>query len=328
MVPLLWGFAIAYILNPIMKYFEKNLKTIRPVSILITYSLVVGILAIFITLLVPQIVKNISDLISNMPTYAYGTKEWVTQFISNNQYLKDSGLLNNLENYATTLINQVGSIASTSATVLLTEIFKFASSFLSVVFGFVISIYILLDKEKFIKDAKRLLRAVLDESKFDNLISFLKEVDETFSKYITGKFIDSVVIGILCFIGLTIMHVPYSIIIALILIIANMVPYFGPIVGGVIGFLITLFYNPIQAIWVLLLILCLQQLDGWVIEPRIVGNKVGLGPFWIIVAIIIGGGTLGILGMILGVPTAAVIKIYLGRFVEKREEKKKKALLK
>lgn len=176
------------------------------------------------------------------------------------------------------------------------------------------------DKEKIIRGIKRLIYASIGNDKGESLLSYCKEADKVFSSYIIGKTIDSAIMGILCFIVLEIMRVPYAILISIIFGVTNMIPYFGPFIGTIAGAIIVVFSNPMLALWVLIALFLLQQFDGWVLGPKILGDAVGLSPLWIIFAIIVGGGLYGVFGMFLGVPFVAIIKIWVDRIIEKRLE--------
>ncbi len=150
----------------------------------------------------------------------------------------------------------------------------------------------------------------------------MNEVDEIFSKYIIGKMIDSLIVGIICFMGLWFLKAPYALLMAIIVGVTNMIPYFGPFIGAVPAVIITLFTSPITALWVTLFIIVLQQLDGYIIGPFILGDSVGLSPFWIILAILIGGGLFGILGMLICVPVMAVVRNMFSRYINRRLDEK------
>ena len=168
--------------------------------------------------------------------------------------------------------------------------------------GLVISVYLLADKEKFIRGIKKNLYAFLGRENADKTIDFGNEVNSIFTNFFVGKLIDSTIIGILCFIGLSLLKVRFALLLSIVVGIFNMIPYFGPFIGAVPAIVITLFYNPIQALWVTLFIFGLQQFDGIILGPKILGDKVGVSPFYIILAIMIGGGFFGPMGMLMGVP--------------------------
>ena len=158
------------------------------------------------------------------------------------------------------------------------------------------------DKEKFIYQIKKLTYALFSNKRATKIIRSGREFNIVFSEYLIGKMIDSLIIGIICFIGTLIIRVPYPLLISTIVGVTNMIPYFGPFIGMIPAVLITLFYNPIKALWMFIFILGLQQFDGLYLGPKILGTKLGLSPFWVITAIIVGGKLFGILGMLLAAP--------------------------
>lgn len=320
--PFFWAFGIAYILNPLMVHIERRFKLKRALSILIVYMIVIGLITLTVTIVSPTIASNVGELVNNMPNYARQTEGWFNTNIGKFNLVNNTDILNWINNFLTTSLDKLTEILNTGVNALLTKAISFTSSFLKMIFGFIISIYILKDKEVFKKSIKKFLYAIFNEESVNNFLVFGNEVNELFSQYIIGKFIDSSIIGFLCAIGLIILQIPYALLISFIVGITNMIPYFGPFIGMIPAVIITLFYSPIKALWVLLFIFILQQFDGWFLGPKILGDKVGVSPFWIILAITIGGATFGVLGMFLGVPIIAIIKTSLQRFVSKRLKNK------
>lgn len=320
--PFFWAFGIAYILNPLMVHIEKRFKLKRALSILIVYMIVIGLITLTVTIVSPTIASNVGELVSNMPNYARQTEGWFNTNIGKFNLVNNTDILNWINNFLTTSLDKLTEILNTGVNAILTKAISFTSSFLKMIFGFIISIYILKDKEVFKKSIKKFLYAIFNEESVNNFLVFGNEVNELFSQYIIGKFIDSSIIGFICAIGLIILQIPYALLISFIVGITNMIPYFGPFIGMIPAVIITLFYSPIKALWVLLFIFILQQFDGWFLGPKILGDKVGVSPFWIILAITIGGATFGVLGMFLGVPIIAIIKTSLQRFVSKRLKNK------
>lgn len=322
LTPFFWAFGIAYILNPLMVHIERRFKLKRALSILIVYMIVIGLITLTVTIVSPTIASNVGELVNNMPNYARQTEGWFNTNIGKFNLVNNTDILNWINNFLTTSLDKLTEILNTGVNAILTKAISFTSSFLKMIFGFIISIYILKDKEVFKKSIKKFLYAIFNEESVNNFLVFGNEVNELFSQYIIGKFIDSSIIGFLCAIGLIILQIPYALLISFIVGITNMIPYFGPFIGMIPAVIITLFYSPIKALWVLLFIFILQQFDGWFLGPKILGDKVGVSPFWIILAITIGGATFGVLGMFLGVPIIAIIKTSLQRFVSKRLKNK------
>lgn len=320
--PFFWAFGIAYILNPLMVHIERRFKLKRALSILVVYMVVIGLITLTVTIVSPTIASNIGDLVNNMPDYARQTEAWFNTNIGKLNLVNNADVIRWINNFLTTSLDKLTEVLNTGVNTVLTKAISFTSSFLKMIFGFIISIYILKDKEIFKKSIKRFLYATFDEESVNAFLIFGDEVNRLFSQYIIGKFIDSLIIGLLCAIGLIILDIPYALLISFIVGLTNMIPYFGPFIGMIPAVIITLFSNPSKAIWVFIFILILQQFDGWFLGPKILGDKVGLSPVWIILAITIGGGTFGVLGMFLGVPIMAIIKTSLQRFISRRLKNK------
>lgn len=320
--PFIYALIIAYILNPIMTFFEKRFKLKRGISILITYVLIIVIITIFSIYLLPKITSNILDMLKNIPQFAVILQNWFNNLFSNEaiqNILNSTGSLNVKPDF---IVGKLSNIVATILNGLLDRTLSFTNSFVKWIFGFIISIYVLSDKEKFIEVIKETIYIVLKEKNGDRFIGFFKNIHYMIGLYIGTKAIDSLIIAIIAFIGLSIIKSPYLIIIALVVGVTNMIPYFGPFLGMVVGFIINLFFSPIKAFVVLIFLFLLQQFDGWYLDPKLIGDKVGLSPFLIIFAVTLGGGIYGPIGMLLGVPTMAVVKIYIDKFLTKYHNSK------
>lgn len=315
---LIWAFAIAYFLNPVMMFIEKKLKVRRIISISIIYVCLIVILFVSVTVITPILVDNIKQLVDNAPKYIANTEKWVNQVIAD---LKSQDRYN-IEAYVVKSVNDLLSKADEFIELpinfLLQKTFDLTSALFKFLFGLVIAVYFLNDKERILRNLKKLLYAFLDRNVAYRFITVSKKVNFVFSKFILGKTIDSLIIGLLCFLVLSIFQMPFSLLISIIVGVTNMIPYVGPFIGGIPAVIITLFVSPEKALWVAIFILILQQFDGWYLGPKIIGDQVGISPLLIITAIIIGGGTFGIIGIFLGVPLFAVVKLFLDEYVEKQ----------
>ena len=320
--PFFWAFAIAYLINPLMVTVETRFKLKRFWSILIVYTTVLGIIILGITIISPRIANSIANLLRDLPGYLDTTQLWATEQIEKLEVFDKYGVKNTVEQHLTQIISQVSNFLNDVLTAAVTQLITLTSGFLKFIVGLIMSIYLLFDKESFIRNSKRILYAFFSESRASKLVNLGREVDDYFSRYLIGKLIDSTIIAILCFIGLTFIKAPYTLLLSIMVGITNMIPYFGPFIGMIPATIITLFYSPIKALWVLVFIFLLQQFDGLYLGPKILGEKVGIGPFWIISAILIGGGTFGVLGMLLAVPIVAVIRALLQRAIDKKLKEK------
>lgn len=321
LTPFIWAFVFAYLLNPSMVFFENRFKMKRGFAILVVYMLVLGVIVISLTFLIPGLVENLDDLIKILPDYISETEDYIVKFIDDNKLFDQFGIsgleFNNLKD----IMGKIGLYTNVFFSKFLGTVLSFTSGILKIIIGIIISIYLLKDKEYFKIGSKKIIYYFINKESADKIISLGDEMNTMFSKYLIGKLIDSLIIGLLCFIGMVLLKAPFALLFSIIVGITNMIPYFGPFIGAVPVVSITLFYSPVKAFWVLLFILALQQLDGYVIGPKILGDSVGLSPFWIILAIIIGGGFFGIIGMLIGVPVLAVLKNQFSRVINRKLER-------
>lgn len=313
----IWGFAIAYLLNPAVVGLEKRFKIKRLLSIIIVYTLVLTAITFAIIFISPRIARNIGEISSNIPYYISKTQKWLIQTSKDMQLLERFDVVSYLEQNLASIGRQVSNILNSSLTIIVLNTINVTSALIDFMFGLVVSVYMLKDKEILLRSIKKFLYAFIDKVKVDSFIEVANEMHIHFSKYILGKSLDSFIIGVLCLIGLYMLKAPYALLISLIVGVTNMIPYFGPFVGMIPAGIITLFASPPKVIWVLLFILLLQQFDGWFLGPKILGDVVGLSAFWVIASIVIGGKVFGVMGMLLGVPAAAVIQLFLGRYINK-----------
>lgn len=331
--PFIMGFSIAYILNFILKFFENKVindslcekirlksKSRRAISIFITYVVTFLIMYLFIIFVLPQLVDSIVGLVNDVPMYINETTKFINDTLTNLNIGKEYMVLIN-DNF-NKFIEYVIKFASNLLPVLGTAITSVASSIWNIILGLIISIYLLIDKEKFCALSKKIVYAILPSFAAEKTIEITHRSNMTFGKFLVGKILDSCIIGILTFLILTVCKMPYTILISVIVGITNIIPFFGPFIGAIPSFIIILFLSPIKALWFLVIILVIQQLDGNVIGPKILGDSIGISAFWILFAILVAGKFLGLVGMIIGVPLFAVVYSLLKEIVEGRLKKK------
>lgn len=309
--PFIIGLVIAYILDPVVNFLTRTLKFGRGAAIGVLYLLLLVILAGFGWLVVPMVSDNASEIISDVP-----------QLISRaNTELSDSGILQN-ETVQEALVSIRGRLAEW-ANILLSNLTQGLMSVTSAVFstmiGIVVSIYTLIDKKRLQASTVRLCHAAFDEARAQSIFDWGAKVHEIFSKFMTGLIVQSAIVGVLSFIGMTVLGVRYAAIFGLLLGLTNVIPYVGPFIGAIPAVGITLLYNPLNALKVAILIVVVQQIDANLVGPRIMGNYIGLRPMWIVLAISLGGSFGGMIGMILSIPVAAILNIVLVHVIEKKE---------
>ncbi|MBR1864922.1 MAG: AI-2E family transporter [Lachnospiraceae bacterium] len=323
--PIIIGFVLAYLLNPVMKFLEKHIlklvdgrfksprkeqKFARNIGTLGAALFLILIIALLLEMIVPQLIKSISGMVTSLPTEVNSFINWINQYIKSENEVAEQleNMLRNsmqyLQNWAqTSLLPDIQTyIGSLTSGVL--SVFK---AMLNVIVGLIVSVYVLLSKEKFIGQAKKIMYAVFKPNHANALIETARKSNEIFSGFITGKLLDSAIVGMLCYIVLIIMKMPYALLVSVIVGVTNVIPFFGPLIGAVPSFLIILLAEPVKGLYFLIVILVLQQIDGNIIGPKILGNSTGLTSFWVVFAILVGGGLFGCAGMLLGVPAFAVI---------------------
>lgn len=316
--PFIWAFVIAFFLNVLLVKIEGKFKTKRWQNILIVYIIFFGIITLFFVFITPTVIKSIKSLGKEIPGYIDITQEWLEslpqRFQGRNQYYILEEIKSTLEGVMIKAKQGIGPFLNKT----LTQIINLTSGILNFIMGSIISVYILKDKEQFVDGFRRITYATFSKETAETLGIVQKEINRSFSKFFVGKIIDSAIIGVLCLIGLWIMKVPYALLISIIVGVTNMIPYFGPFIGMIPAAVITLFDRPIKALWVVIFIFALQQFDGLYLGPKILGIQVGMKPFWIITAILIGGGFFGVWGMLFAVPVAAVVKSLLDRYTKRQ----------
>lgn len=330
--PFLMGAFIAYLINPLMKYFDKTIftdllkikspKKTKYLSLALSYLLVIGLIYLCISYFIPQLIKSLTDLIQSIPLFYDKIYEFLNSLETNypdidfeyiNKLVNESlpNVADTIKNFAT---NAIPFIYSTSLSVI--------RWVLNVIVAIIVSIYMLSDKNILMKNFKRFIFAFFPINFTTTFMKTLSECNKIFSGFIIGKSIDSLIIGVICFLMMSILQMPYPLIISAIVGVSNMIPYFGPFIGAVPGTIILLLINPIKSIGFIVLILVLQQFDGLYLGPKILGNSTGLKPLWIIFAITIGGSVAGIAGMFFGVPLMAVITYLANQIIEKKLKSK------
>lgn len=338
--PFIFGALIAYILNPMAgkvfvyigkfgkKTWEKKTKFKLPhmvqtiLSIIITYVIVISFIVITLRYVIPEITSNIIDFTNYIPQ-AYDKMlvfidDLQTQFpdidiTSLTKPLTDAlpGVVTALRDMATSVVPAIYSLSM-----------SIASGIINVLITIIVSVYMLYDKNRLMKTSWRLIYAFLPKKYIPTCHEIFTECNRLFSSFVVGKFIDSVIIGILCFIVMAILRLDYIPLISIIVGVTNMIPYFGPFIGAIPGILILLFVSPVKALIFSIMILALQQFDGLILGPKILGDSTGMKPLWIIFAITIGGNIAGVVGMFLGVPVIAFISYLLDRYLAYRLAKK------
>lgn len=329
--PFIIGFVIAYLLNFILKFYEEKVlvskvftslkpKSKRGLGLLLTYISVILLFYLFMNFVFPQLIASIIGLANDIPSYVNDVTKLFNDSINHlalrEEYLnlateKWNDFVNYFIRFITDLIPMLGNFLK-----------AIASSVWNIILGFIISIYMLFDKEKFFALSKKVTYSLFSKNTSNNILELTNRSNNIFGKFIGGKILDSFIVGILTFVILKIFEMPYSILISFIIGITNIIPFFGPFIGAVPSFFIILFVSPIKALWFLLIILVIQQIDGNIIGPKILGDSLGISAFWILFSLLVTGKLFGLIGMVIGVPLFAIIYSIVKDIIENRLDKK------
>lgn len=340
--PFIYGFVMAYLLSPIYnatvrglykllgKYFKNKQRLFsfcKLVASVVAVVCLIGAVAGLIALIVPQVIESLTGILKSLPqrlTQLSALFNDITSKMDNKRLaMKMSEIYaqaqtNLIELAQTKLLPGMGTlVGQVSTQVLLT-----LKTMMNVMIGVMACVYMLNSKERFQGQFKKVILATLPKGKAEAVFDFAKFTNRTFGGFINGKIIDSIIIGIICFILMEIFGFPYPILISAIIGITNVIPFFGPFIGAIPAAIIILLVSPIHALYFLILIFILQQVDGNIIGPAILGNTTGIASFWVLFSIVIGGGLFGFIGMVLGVPVFAIIYYYFSRSINKRLEAK------
>lgn len=324
--PITIGVVLAYLLNPVMKFIERYLlkvllthtkneksarKAGRGIAIAGALLFLTGILILLFSVIVPSVSHSIQNMVALFPSEINNLIQWVEEFTQGDSEI--AGMVS----------DAIESISAMFQTFVQNELLPQAQVYLAsitsgviygvkvvtnVLVGVIVSVYVLLSKETFAGQAKKIVYALLKPARANIVITTVRKSNEIFGGFISGKLLDSAIIGVLAYIVLAIMKMPDTMLLAVIIGVTNIIPFFGPFIGAIPSFIIVVLQNPLQGLYFLIFIFILQQIDGNIIGPKILGDSTGITPFWVVTSILIFGGLWGFLGMLLGVPVMAVLQ--------------------
>lgn len=334
--PFLVGLLIAYLINPLTKLLNDKVfkklfhgrmpKLRKLLSVLISYIIVIGVIVTALFYIIPQIVESLKQIASFIESAQTGYADMMNKLMELNenypQWKLDS-VINMIEDIPGALSEVITDIVPMIIPTIYNTSLSLISTIIDLLIAIMVSAYMLLDKAKLLNNAKRIVYVIFKPEKGDRFLETAAECNRIFGNFIIGKMIDSIIIGILCWIIMTAIDLPYALVISVIVGVTNMIPYFGPFIGAVPGVLLLLIADLGYAVIFTILIIALQQFDGLYLGPKILGESTGLRPIWIIFAITVGGSVAGVAGMFLGVPVIAVISYLTDRFMERKLDKKK-----
>lgn len=333
--PFIWGICIAYVLMPLLNYIEAKLDKLaflaqhtnirRGIGIGLTMGLMTVLLSIFFSLVIPEIVTSVISLfniLTNGESYTW-LIEYGDKFLAQLRGwgitdMTMSELPNKLRSHFDTPGEYLVSLLDYTQNVFVTA----GVSAKNILVALIVSVYLMIGKETFLAQSRKIIFACTTRERAEHFLDFCSRTNRIFSGFISGKLLDSLIIGIICFVAMNILRLDYAMLISLIVGVTNVIPFFGPFIGAIPSILLLLIVSPKQAFVFALMVLALQQFDGNILGPKILGGATGLTAFWVIFAVIIMGGTLGIVGMFIGVPIFATIYMVTKNVVESRLRKK------
>ena len=326
--PFIWGLVICYLLTPFMRLVEKKLfgplskklyknskrsdgsRFARSMSVLLSELFLLAVLTALVCLIIPQLYSSLQNMVANSPMYIETASRWITQLLEDfpeiEQYVSqtlgqvNTSLMDWIQN---TVLPKLGSLISNVTS----GVYYAIMGVYNLVIGIIVSVYVLSNLEQFGASAKRILYSVFSVDIAKKILEGLEFTDRTFMGFINGKLLDSAIIGLICYIVCSILRMPYALLVSVIVGVTNIIPFFGPFIGAVPSSIIILLVNPVKCLIFIAFIILLQQLDGNIIGPKILGSSVGINGFWVMFSIILGAGLFGFWGMLLGVPGFVII---------------------
>ncbi len=328
LTPVFVGIVFAYIINFPLRFLEnrvfkkwKACSLKRGVCMALGAFFILGIIAAFLFLIVPRIGDSLVALVNGMEGYFDSLAAWASEFWEELQL--DPNLEQKIQTVAENILSELDTLLSTVASGAAKFTIGLASTLLDVIFAVVISVYALFKKEKFIFQTKKVIVAIFSKRRASSILDVGTRTNEALHNYFYGMIIECTILGILCFIAMSIFNFPYALLISTVIGVTQIVPIIGPWVGTIFGTLIIFVIDPTRAIWFVVLELAVQQVEANVFYPRVVGNAVGLSGIWVLIAVILGGGLFGFVGVVLCVPVMAVLYTLVSEWVNRRVEEKR-----
>lgn len=328
-----YGIGIAFVLNLLLKLYEDKLlcrlwkrfpklgRRRRVITVLLTVITTLLILFLLVLFVFPQLTESLMSLMNKIPGYTEELNRMFTDIST--RYTFIANFINNTQVNVNEILNASGQFLSVALPTIADFTFGLTNSIVNTFVGFIFAIYFLYYKEKLIGMIKNMLLAFTPAKVSNFVVSFCKEANSAFSRFIGGQLTEALILGILCFIGMSILRFPYALLISTIIAVTALIPILGAWIGTIPSALLIFMENPLQALWFVIFILVLQQLESNLIYPRVVGKSIGMSGLWVMVAITIGGGMFGLFGMLVSVPLLSVLYTFLRRFTYRRLERKK-----
>ena len=349
LAPVFYGLAMAYLLTPLVKWFERGILwcvsklrkqlpdkplkhgkgLLRAGAILLTWAVVLALTYWLMSVLIPQLVESVTMLINNARYYYTKVYRWTDNWLKENPEIGSwandvlSEYYNNgLKNLTDTILPKAQELAATLTGGIWVGIRSVIGFAMDLIVGIIISVYLLAMKEKSLARCCKMIYATMKQETAELVLTGLHNTNQVFSGFVRGKLLDSLIIGILCFIGCSILKMPYTPLVSVVVGVTNVIPFFGPFLGAIPSAFLILLVSPLKCLYFIIFIILLQQLDGNVIGPKILGDSTGISSFWVIVAILVGGGFFGVLGMFFGVPVFACLRMLVKWLMDRRRTRR------
>ncbi|HCJ40270.1 AI-2E family transporter [uncultured Ruminococcus sp.] len=333
--PVTWGLVIAFLTNPIMEktsaLLRKLYKTdeqrakrkgfIKIISVIITELLFLGVMTGIVAIVVPELIKSVMEIFDNTGSIVAGVQKWINKFLRNYPALEQAAT-----KWLSDFNTDLGTIYDNLKPMLeniLTGAWGVVTVVKNFLLGLIVSVYMLCSKEKLLAQIKKIIISITKKRTCEKIMSACAQANTVFSGFITGKIIDSTIIGLICFIGLTIMGMPYATMISVLIGVTNIIPFFGPLIGAIPTSLLILLIDPKKCIIFVIFVVVLQQFDGNILGPKILGDSTGLPGFWVLISLLVFGGLFGFVGMVVAVPTSALAYSFMRSYVEDKLRSKK-----
>ncbi|WP_434309159.1 AI-2E family transporter [Hominifimenecus sp. rT4P-3] len=340
--PVIYGLIFAYLMDPLLGFFEnhwflfwghkvfpdkdkKARSMARALGVAASLLFVILIVVVLLWMVLPKLYDSLEMLARNLSTYLSSGEELIINTFPDGSEAESIALnlYNSMSNYATKWLSgeSLGDLSSIVISIS-SGIYSVLKEILNMCIGLIVAVYVLMSKEKFAAQVKKILYSIFSVKNVNAVLRDLHDANRIFSGFISGKILDSAIIGVICFISLTILNMPYKELVSVIVGVTNVIPFFGPFIGAIPSAFLILLIDPVKCLVFLVFVLILQQFDGNILGPKILGESTGLGSFWVICAILVGGGLFGFVGMLFGVPVFAVIYMMVKRWVERSLQKK------
>lgn len=332
--PIIIGVVVAYLLNPVMKVIEHAfLKRVEPkmkskrkakslaraVGITGALLFLVGIVVLLIASILPSIIESIQSMVKTLPSEVRSLIQWINELARGDSQIAEIAeevITQSSAFFENWLKNTVLPQAEIYITSITSGVITGVKFLINIVVGLIVSVYIMASKEAFAGQAKKVIYALFKPVRANAIVETVRKSNEIFGGFISGKILDSAIIGVIAYIVLAIMKMPDTVLVAVIIGVTNVIPFFGPFIGAIPSFFIIVLQNPIQGLYFLIFVIILQQIDGNIIGPKILGDSTGLSSFWVVFSILVFGGLWGFPGMLLGVPITAVIYYVISKVVK------------